>query len=98
MNGGFSQEARILRLVDEEYAAGLHLDHLEAYNRATHADALRELQLVELAERLQIEDRPPTPRELIRTIGWRRLAIAAAFAATVWIGTAAFAVMCGGPR
>ena len=37
---GLSQDARILRLDDEEYAAGLHRDHLEAYNRATHPDAL----------------------------------------------------------
>lgn len=98
MNGGLSQDARILRLVDEEYAAGLHRHHLEAYNRATHSDALREMQLVELAEHLQLEDRPPTPREVIHTIGWRRLAIAAAFAVTIWTATAAFAVMAGGPR
>ena len=98
MNGGLSQDARILRLVDDEFAAGLHRDQLEAFNRATHPDALRELQLVELAERLQIEDRPPTPGEVISSFGWRRFLCAVAFAVTIWTATAAFAVMAGGPR
>ena len=91
MNGGLQQRARVLRHVDSQFSGAR-----ESFNRASHPDALRELQLAP-ADDWQIEDRPPTPREVIRTIGWRRLAIAAVFAVTVWTATAAFAVVCGGP-
>lgn len=90
MTGGLGQRSRVMAHVHRHYRDGL-----EAFNRASHGDALPELQLAP-AEDLQFDDAPPTPREVIRTIGWRRLAIAAAFALTVWTATAAFAVMCGG--
>ncbi|MCA0211414.1 MAG: hypothetical protein LCH74_20335 [Proteobacteria bacterium] len=97
MNGGLSQDYRILRLVDDEYRAGDHQRDIEAFNRASHSDALRELQLVP-AEDWQVEDRPPTPREVLSTVGWERIAIAAIFATVVWCSAAAFAVAFGGPR
>lgn len=93
MNGGLSQDARILRLVDAEYSAEQHREDLEAFNRASHSDALRELQLI---ERLQVEERAPTPREVLSTVGWERIAIAAILATTIWLSTAAFAVAFGG--
>lgn len=96
MNGGLSQDARILRLVDAEYSAEQHREDLEAFNRATHPDAIRELQLRELADRLQVEDRPPTAREVLGTVGLERIAIAAIIATTIWLSTAAFAVAFGG--
>lgn len=103
MNGGLSQQARVLRLVDDAYSEDLALlnrAELEAFNRASHSDALRELQLAP-AEDLQASDDTDAigdPVALIRSIGWRRLVVAGAFMAAVWLGTAAFAVMCGGPR
>lgn len=74
MNGGMSQEARILRHVDDHYRDGL-----EAFNRATHPDAVRELQLVP-AEEAKPEYDPPIGDALglIRSIGWRRIVGAAA--------------------
>lgn len=93
MNGGLSQEYRILRLVDAEYSAEQHREDLEAFNRASHSDALRELQLI---KRLQAEERAPTPREVLSTVGWERIAIAAILATTIWLSTAAFAVAFGG--
>lgn len=93
MNGGLSQQVRILRLVDAEYSADQHREDLEAFNRASHSDALREMQLI---ERLQAEERPPTPREVLGTVGWERIAIAAIFATAIWCCTAAFAVAFGG--
>lgn len=102
MNGGLSQNVRILRLVDAEYTAAMtmqHRDDLEAFNRATHSDALREMQLVP-AEDLQPEYDPPIgdPIGLIQSLGWSRILGAAAFMAVAWTATAAFAVMCGAPR
>lgn len=102
MNGGLSQGSRILRLVDAEYTAELEMFNraeLEAFNRASHSDALREMQFAP-GEDLQPEYDPPIgdPIGLIQSIGWRRVAIAAAFAVTIWTATAAFAVMAGGPR
>ena len=103
MNGGLSQQARVLRLVDDAYSedlAMLNRAELEAFNRASHSDALRELQLAP-AEDLQASDDTDAigdPVALIRSIGWRRLAVAAAFAVTVWAATAAFAVAFGGPN
>lgn len=94
MTGGLQQRDRVMRhVVDHGH------DGLEAYNRATHPDALRELQMAP-AEDLQADiDRPaPTAGEVIATIGWPRILAAALFMAAVWTATAAFAVMCGGPR
>lgn len=99
MTGGPSQQARVTAFVDRQ-----HRDRQEAFNRASHGDALPELQLVapgtqlHPAEDLQADPPIGDAVGVIQSIGWRRLAIAAAFAATVWISTAAFAVMCGGPR
>ncbi|ODU29010.1 hypothetical protein [Sphingopyxis sp. SCN 67-31] len=91
MNGGLQQRGRILRHVDDHYRAGL-----EGFNRASHGDALREMQLGP-AEDMQADDPPiGDPIGLIRSIGWRRWAAAALFALTVWIAAATFAVMCGG--
>lgn len=98
MNGGISQDYRILRLVDEEYSADAHREDVEAFNRVTQSDALREMQFVTLAERLQIEQRAPTPREVLSTVGWERIALALIFATTIWLSTAAFAVAFGGPQ
>lgn len=94
MNGGLSQRSRVLHAVDED-----HRRQLEAFNRATHGDALRELQLAP-AETMQpdFDTAAPTPRQVLATVGWRRIAIAAAFAVAIWTATAAFAIMCGGPR
>jgi hypothetical protein len=93
MNGGLSQHARVAHHVDRDFR-----DRLEGFNRASHGDALRELQLPP-AETLQIDHdrRPPTPREVLAAAGWRRIAIAAVFAIVTWLGTAAFAVMCSAP-
>lgn len=100
MNGGLSQDVRILRLVDAEYTAELAMFNraeLEAFNRATHSDALRELQIV-TAEEMQPDYDPPIgdPVGLIRSLGWRRILGAAAFMAVTWSGAAVFAVMFGG--
>lgn len=100
MNGGLSQDVRILRLVDAEYTAELAMlnrAELEAFNRASHSDALRELQIVP-AEELQPEYDPPIgdPIGLIQSLGWRRIVGAVAFMAVTWGGTAVFAVMFGG--
>ncbi|QUM73319.1 hypothetical protein [Sphingopyxis granuli] len=96
MTGGLSQSARILRVVDEQYRA---VGHLEAFNRATHSDALREMQLVPAEDPQPDYDAPIGDwRGLIKSLGWRRILGAAAFAAVIWTATAAFAVMCGGPR
>lgn len=96
MTGGLSQSARVLRVVDEQYRAG---GQLEAFNRATHSDALSEMQLVP-AEDVQPEYYAPIGdwRGLIKSLGWRRIIGAAAFATVIWTATAAFAVMCSGPR
>ena len=93
MTGGLSQDARILAHVDAS-----HRDALEAFNRASHGDALIEMQLVP-AEDLQTDYDPPIGDAvgLIRSLGWRRLLKAAAFAIIVWTATAAFAVTCGVP-
>lgn len=95
MNGGLSQDYRILRLVDDEYRAGTEL---EAFNRASHSDALREMQIFH-AEALQPDYDPPIgdPVGLIKSLGWRRLLKAAAFAVIIWTATAAFAVTSGVP-
>jgi hypothetical protein len=98
MNGGLSQDYRILRLVDEEYSPDAHREDIEAFNRASHTDALREMQFVTLAERLQVEQRAPTPREVLSTVGWERIALAVILATTIWLSTAAFAVAFGGPQ
>lgn len=45
MTGGLQQAARVRRSLEEDY-----LSDLEAFNRATHPDALRELQLVPAEE------------------------------------------------
>lgn len=92
MNGGMSQDARILRHVDDGFAADL-----EAFNRASHSDALPELQIVPAGE-LQPEYEPPIGDAvgLIRSLGWRRILAAAAFMAITWTATAAFAVTFGG--
>lgn len=91
MTGGPSQQARV--------TAHVHREAQEAFNRATHSDALREMQIVP-AEALQPDYEPPIgdPVGLIKSLGWRRLLVAAAFAVTVWTATAAFAVMQGGGR
>ncbi|MGN6596105.1 hypothetical protein [Sphingopyxis terrae] len=114
MNGGLSQQARVLRLVNDAYSedlAMLNRAELEAFNRASHSDALRELQLAPDVERRELRLAPAEdlqasdhtdaigdPVALIRSIGPRRLAIAATIAVTIWCATAAFAVMCGGPN
>lgn len=55
MTGPLSHRKRILRLVDESF-----VDDLEAFNRATHPDALREIQL-EAGKALQLPDDAPAP-------------------------------------
>lgn len=94
MSGGLAQRSRVLQHVDVEYRT-----RQEAFNRTCHSDALRELQLPP-AETMQpgLDDAPPTPRQVLATVGWRRIAIAAAFAVVMWTATAAFAIMCGGAR
>lgn len=91
MNGGLSQDARILRLVDDEYRAGLAADDAWLQNRGA----------VELApaEDLQADYDPPIGDAvgLIRSLGWARVLKAAAFAIITWTATAAFAVTCGVP-
>lgn len=98
MNGGLSQDYRILRLVDDEYRAGDHARDIEAFNRASHTDALREMQIVP-AEALQPDYDPPIGDAvgLLKSLGWPRMLKAAAFAIVIWTATAAFAVTCGVP-
>lgn len=45
MTGGLQQAARVRRSLEQDYVSDL-----EAFNRATHPDALRELQLVPAEE------------------------------------------------
>ena len=53
-----------------------HRDALEAYNRATHSDALPEMQLVRYEDPIR-----PTPRRVIRSLfNWRDFAVSVAMA------------------
>lgn len=91
MNGGLSQDVRILRLVDDEYRAGLAADDAWLHHR-------RAAQIVP-AEELQPDYDPPIGDAvgLIKSLGWARVLKAAAFAIVIWTATAAFAVTCGVP-
>lgn len=94
MTGGLGQRARVAAHVDREYREGL-----EGFNRAAHSNPLRELQLAPAeTEQPGFDRSAPTARQVIGTIGWRRLLGAALFAAAVWTATAAFAIMCGGAQ
>lgn len=53
---------------------------LEAYNRATHPDALPEMQLTRYVDPVR-----PTPTRIIRSLGWRDFAVSVALAALVVI-------------
>ena len=55
-----------------------HRDALEAFNRASHSDALREMQLYTDPIR-------PTPRRVIRSMGRDDLFVSIAFATLVVI-------------
>lgn len=87
MSGGLGQRARVMS----------HVEGLEGFNRISHGDALPELQLAP-AEDLQLDAAPPSPREVLATVGWSRIILAALFAAVAWTATAAFAIMCGGAQ
>lgn len=51
-----------------------HRDALEAFNRASHSDALREMQLY-------VDPIRPTPRRVIRSLfNWRDFAVSVAMA------------------
>lgn len=55
-----------------------HRERLEAFNRATHSDALREMQYVDPIR--------PTPSRVIRSLfNWRDLAVSIATAALLVI-------------
>lgn len=49
-----------------------HRDALEAFNRATHSDALREMRYT--------DPTPPTPASVIRSMEWRDLFVSIATA------------------
>ena len=90
MNGGLSQDARILRLVDDEYLA--ERDAADAWQQGREP-----FFYLDTAEYLQPDYDPPIgdPIGLIQSLGWRRILAAVAFMAIAWGGTAVFAVMCG---
>lgn len=70
-----------------------HRDALEAFNRASHSDALREMQLTGLAESppceasyRYVDPIRPTPRRVIRSmVNWRDFTISIAWAVLIVI-------------
>jgi hypothetical protein len=103
MTGGLQQQGRVARFVANkpEFRPFPGFDPADGADRHVELDRGNpcEPQIVP-AETLQADDLDAIgdPVALIRSIGWRRLVIAAAFMAAVWIGTAAFAVTFGGPQ
>lgn len=57
-----------------------HRDALEAFNRASHSDALREMQLVRYEDPIR-----PTPASVIRSMETRDLFVSIAVAALLVI-------------
>lgn len=66
-------------------------DALEAFNRATHENALREMKIAP-AEALQADERP-TPRSVLATIPARDFFAAVGIAVTLWMVAAAVSVV-----
>lgn len=69
-----------------------HRDSLEAFNRASHSDALREMQMTSLTESPRCEASyryrdqiRPTPASAIRSMGARDLLVSIATAALLVI-------------
>lgn len=70
-----------------------HRDRLEAFNRASHSDALREMQLTGLAESppceasyRYVDPIRPTPWRVIRSmINWRDFVVATTWAVLIVI-------------